>query len=101
MDINMVNIKYDLVAAGKDSSPEMSLRDKITVSIAELVGTALLVFVGCISCVNTLSSGSSSHEAISFSFGFAVMLVVQVRSLLETFYAIKNVETKSDLQEKS
>lgn len=52
--------------------------DKICVGTAELIGTGLLVFVGCMGCMSTLAGGSIPHAQISFTFGFAVMFCIQV-----------------------
>lgn len=45
--------------------------------MAELVGTAMLVFLGCGGCIGSLGV-VPSHLQITLTFGFAVMIVIQV-----------------------
>lgn len=45
--------------------------------LAELIGTAMLVFLGCMGCVGSLGVQPSLLQ-ISFAFGLVVMLVIQV-----------------------
>lgn len=47
--------------------------DKISIFLAELLGTGLLVFLGCMGCI-----GGQSHLNICLIFGLAVMICVQV-----------------------
>ncbi|XP_008550663.1 aquaporin AQPAe.a isoform X1 [Microplitis demolitor] len=44
--------------------------------LAELIGTAMLVFLGCMGCVGSLGVQPSLLQ-ISFAFGLVVMLVIQ------------------------
>lgn len=56
----------------------MSTKDRVTICAAEIGGTAMLVFLGCMGCVSSLASGGViPHEQISFTFGLAVMVAVQ------------------------
>lgn len=45
--------------------------------LAELIGTAILVFLGCMGCVGSLGV-VPPHLQITLTFGFAVMVVIQV-----------------------
>lgn len=88
-----------LFAEKEEHSIIMSVGDKVTVILAEMVGTAILMFVGCMSNVNTLNSASSSFEASNFTFGFAVMLVIQVRATSGVGYADISNLIVSDLRD--
>ena len=47
--------------------------------LAELIGTGMLLFLGCMGCVQGLGSDSLFKPfEISLSFGFTVMIVVQI-----------------------
>ncbi|CAH1113822.1 unnamed protein product [Psylliodes chrysocephalus] len=57
----------------------MSTKDRIILCASEAGGTAILLFLGCMGCVNTLSAGGVvPHEQLSFTFGLAVMVAIQV-----------------------
>ena len=45
--------------------------------VAELIGTALLVFLGCLGCVGGLGN-IPNYLQVCFSFGFAVMIAIMV-----------------------
>lgn len=63
----------------KDGPPQMSLKDKICVGAAELIGTGLLVFIGCMGCMKSMVlDGIIPHVQISFTFGLAVMFIIQM-----------------------
>ena len=51
--------------------------DTFLTGVAELVGTAMLVFLGCMGCVGSLGV-TPSHLQITLTFGLAVMVVIQV-----------------------
>lgn len=46
--------------------------DKISCFLAELLGTGILVFLGCMGC-----AGTSNHLQIVLNFGFAVLIAIQ------------------------
>lgn len=50
--------------------------DGVAIFLSELFGTALLVFIGCSSCMSW--NGSSSLLQIILTFGFAVLISVQI-----------------------
>ncbi|XP_055316509.1 aquaporin AQPAn.G-like [Sitodiplosis mosellana] len=50
--------------------------DFVAVFLSELLGTALLVFLGCSSCLNW--TGTADTLQIVLSFGFAVLICVQI-----------------------
>lgn len=62
--------------SGKEA-PSYTWRDFAVRSCAEIAGTAILVFMGCISCVNSMGDGVN-HTTICLAFGFAVLVVVQI-----------------------
>lgn len=51
--------------------------DNVAVFLAELLGTALLVFLGCSSCLNW-TFGEGSVLRVILSFGFAVLICIQI-----------------------
>lgn len=52
--------------------------DKCVLFASEFFGTWILVFVGCLGCVGNLQGVPPPHEQIALTFGFAVMLGIQV-----------------------
>jgi len=56
---------------------KLNTLDRVVLCASEFFGTAILVFLGCMSCAVGLSGGSVPHEQISLSFGLAVMISVQ------------------------
>ena len=48
----------------------------LLVSLAEMIGTAILVFLGCAGCIGSLDSKPSILQT-SLTFGFAVMIAIQ------------------------
>ncbi|XP_031829607.1 aquaporin-like isoform X2 [Nomia melanderi] len=55
---------------------EGGMKNTLLTGLAELVGTAILVFIGCMGCVASLGV-TPSHLQIALTFGLAVMLVIQ------------------------
>lgn len=51
----------------------------LTVGLSETIGTAMLIFLGCMGCVD-LTDGKSppSHLNIVLGFGLIVMLIVNI-----------------------
>ncbi|XP_053670939.1 aquaporin-like [Anopheles nili] len=54
-----------------------STLDSISVFLAELIGTGLLVMLGCMGCVSGLGH-TPSHFELCINFGLIVMIIVQV-----------------------
>lgn len=50
--------------------------EKVIICLAELCGTAILVFTGCLSCVDGISE--NGIIPVGFSFGLAIMISIQV-----------------------
>lgn len=57
---------------------DMTTVDRVVLCAAEAVGTAILVFLGCMGCVSEITGGAIPHLQISFTFGLAVMVAIQV-----------------------
>lgn len=57
---------------------ETTMMDRLVMVLGELIGTAILVFVGCMSCVGSLGITPTLMN-ISLAFGIAVMIAIQVR----------------------
>ncbi|XP_012226157.1 aquaporin [Linepithema humile] len=53
-----------------------TLYDKFLTALAELIGTAILVFLGCTACVGSMEE-SPKQLQIAFAFGIAVMISIQ------------------------
>ncbi|XP_065087985.1 aquaporin-like [Ochlerotatus camptorhynchus] len=54
-----------------------STLDNISILLAELLGTALLVLLGCMGCVGGLGH-TPSHFELCINFGLVVMILVQI-----------------------
>ncbi|CAK9827016.1 unnamed protein product [Anthophora retusa] len=55
---------------------EGAMKNTVLVALAEMLGTSMLVFLGCMGCVGSLGV-MPSHLQISLTFGLAVMIVIQ------------------------
>ncbi|KAI4480623.1 PREDICTED: aquaporin-like [Polistes canadensis] len=55
---------------------EKSIHDTILALLGEIIGTAILVFVGCMGCVASMGNTPPIYQ-ISMSFGLAVMIAIQ------------------------
>lgn len=53
------------------------MKRNLICGLAELIGTALLVFIGCMGCVASLGV-VPSHLQVALTFGLTVMIVIQV-----------------------
>lgn len=69
MHITKKNVRFKLKII-------MQTVDKVTVFLAELIGTGMLLFFGCAGCITW--GGPANHFPIVFSFGLAVMVPVQI-----------------------
>lgn len=59
---------------------EGAMWDTFLKGVAELVGTSILVFLGCMGCVGSLGV-SPPHVQSTLTFGLTVMIVIQVSGL--------------------
>ncbi|XP_055622679.1 uncharacterized protein LOC129766195 [Toxorhynchites rutilus septentrionalis] len=74
------HVKTDLFEQHRLSASakmKQSTLDTISVLLAELIGTALLVMLGCMGCVGGLGH-KPSHFEMCINFGLVVMIIVQV-----------------------
>ncbi|XP_035737458.1 aquaporin-like isoform X1 [Vespa mandarinia] len=55
---------------------EKSIYETIMVLLGEIIGTAILVFIGCLSCVGSMGIVPPLYQ-ISMSFGIAVTIAIQ------------------------
>ncbi|XP_011345380.1 aquaporin AQPcic isoform X1 [Ooceraea biroi] len=53
-----------------------TVKNTLITGLAELIGTSMLVFVGCMGCVGTLGV-VPPHLQITLTFGLAIMVVIQ------------------------
>lgn len=56
---------------------EGTVKSTLIAGLAELIGTGILVFLGCMGCIAGLGV-APVHLQITLTFGFAVMVVIQV-----------------------
>lgn len=56
---------------------EGTMKSTLLAGLAELIGTSILVLVGCMGCVGSLGV-VPPHLQITLTFGLAVMVVIQV-----------------------
>lgn len=52
--------------------------EALNIALGEVIGTAILVFIGCTGCIGSLGVHPSVLQ-VSLTFGLAVMIAVQVR----------------------
>uniref|UniRef100_W8B2D9 Aquaporin AQPAe.a n=1 Tax=Ceratitis capitata TaxID=7213 RepID=W8B2D9_CERCA len=55
---------------------KVSTLDKICSFLGELIGTGLLVFLGCMGCVKN-NAYENNHFQMTFNFGLVVMVIIQ------------------------
>ncbi|XP_025158780.1 aquaporin AQPcic isoform X2 [Harpegnathos saltator] len=56
---------------------DTTLWDTFLAALGEVIGTAMLVFVGCMGCIGTMGPLPPSSVQIALTFGFAVMVAIQ------------------------
>ncbi|XP_037914412.1 aquaporin AQPAn.G-like isoform X1 [Hermetia illucens] len=81
-DVKMVNENKNVVIEVEErhflfKCMKMQTLDKVSVFLAELIGTALLVFFGCMGCASSMGV-PSTHLNICINFGLTVMFIVQI-----------------------
>jgi glycerol uptake facilitator-like aquaporin len=59
--------------------------------LAELVGTGMLIFLGCMGTVVGMTHAPHPHLLTAFAFGLTVMIVIQVGAC-KTEEAISNLQ---------
>lgn len=57
---------------------DSTLYDKFLTALAELIGTAILVFIGCTALVGSMGESPKQFQ-VAFAFGIAIMISIQVR----------------------
>jgi len=60
---------------------DTTVMDMLPIILAEAIGTAILVFIGCLGCVGSMGTSRTLMQ-ISLAFGIAVMIAIQVRIAL-------------------
>lgn len=68
--------------SGLKKTEESSTLDKFLAVLGELIGTTILIFLGCMACLGSMTSYSPGNGPsvlqIGFAFGLAVMIAIQV-----------------------
>ncbi|RZC41003.1 MIP domain containing protein, partial [Asbolus verrucosus] len=74
---NFAKISSEVIVSGKKIklNDNTTVIDKITFALAEFFGTAILMFLGCMGCVNIAYLRSAMDAAIAF--GLAVLIAIQ------------------------
>jgi len=62
---------------GKKAKKSMFSYENLGLCVAELIGTALLLFIGCMGCITEYESMPVPHYMSALSFGLTVMLIIQ------------------------
>lgn len=74
---NRNNIKNSSYVSLNKATKMLSVKDITRIIIAEIIGTGMLVFFGCMGCVNW-SDGKMTNFQPAISFGLAAMYVIQI-----------------------
>ncbi|XP_076756788.1 aquaporin-like isoform X2 [Xylocopa sonorina] len=53
-----------------------ALKNTVLTALAEMIGTSMLVFMGCMGCIGSLGV-EPSHFQVAMTFGLVVMIVIQ------------------------
>lgn len=70
---------YFCLFSGIPIKDNLTNKDRLVLCASEIGGTAILVFLGCMGCVsNFYANQVIPHEQISWTFGLAVMVTIQV-----------------------
>ena len=59
---------------------KVSIQELVIIALAELLGTAMLLFLGCMGGIGGLTS-QPSHLQVTLNFGLAVLIVITVRNI--------------------
>jgi aquaporin related protein len=65
----------------------------LQMALAELVGTGMLVFLGCMGTVVGMSHSPHPHLLVALAFGLAVMICIQVSEHLQKSYIAPDILT--------
>ncbi|XP_011063930.1 PREDICTED: aquaporin-4-like isoform X2 [Acromyrmex echinatior] len=82
MDVIITELSVDISGLKKTEEEEDSTWDKSMTVLGELIGTSILVFLGCMACMGSMKPyipgiGPSMIQ-VSFAFGLAVMIAIQM-----------------------
>ena len=56
----------------------MSRAQVLRISLAEIIATGMLIFLGCMGTVVGMVYGGHPHLLVAFAFGLTVMICIQV-----------------------
>lgn len=68
------------------SANTTNARNYCTMFCAELFGTGLLLYLGCMGCVPEVDNPPAFHHMSSLSFGLVILLIIQVSKNFKTHY---------------
>lgn len=76
-------INFNVTEFKKAMQGKTSTKDLLLTSFAELLGTGVLVFLGCMGCSGGLTKDMQAppHLQVTINFGVAVLIVIQVTKL--------------------
>lgn len=86
MNIISVDLVQFLLNLGSFSENKKNVRDYYTMFGAELIGTGLLLYLGCMGCVPEVDNPSAVHHMSSFSFGLVILLIIQVSNQYDIIF---------------
>jgi aquaporin related protein len=62
-------------------------------ALAELVGTGMLIFLGCMGTVVGMTHSPHPHLLVALAFGLAVMICIQVSKHLQRSCTVPDILT--------
>jgi aquaporin related protein len=65
----------------------------LQMALAELIGTGMLIFLGCMGTVVGMSHSPHPHLLVALAFGLAVMICIQVSEHLKVLHSIRHFNT--------
>ena len=82
----MIEVSIDISGLKKTEEEKDSTWDKSMAILGESIGTSILIFLGCMACMGSMKPyipgiGPSVIQ-VSFAFGLAVMIAIQVHITL-------------------
>jgi len=82
----MINTEMFVDISGLKKTEEDSTWNKTLAVLGELIGTAILIFLGCMACLGSMKPHiiGPSMIHIAFAFGLAVMIAIQVQITFES-----------------
>jgi hypothetical protein len=68
----------------------VSRKQVLQMAVAEVIGTGMLIFLGCMGTVVGIVKGGHPHLLVAFAFGLTVMICIQVGVLTYQLLTLSN-----------